>query len=393
MAHFKVDMKPLIRISKSGVRNIIGKMLDYSEKYEYTYKLETNQCLEMMKCPIAKEYEELRKKIIHEKMISTPDMSVITKSKERMNEIASSCAASGCAFCHVTKKYLNDKKRYNLYNETYANRRLPKSMIRTYLYLYSLPQEVLGGVHFIRDLSVDILSSELGLCKETVKKSIETLSAFHYITVSHSSCCDTYHIIINEYDTMHLPAAQGGTGYFTITSEMMKQILSISNVNALRLEVLKLLKSDEDSFQNIDASEYKINDLKNIMPSHANYPALYKKVCDKQPSLFHSDINNGKLHFTLKNGYSLRINSTDFMMEFKDDITTFTMQLGMELSFDEIMNICELTREFTISNIKISLYTLYNDYKDRIYSQLYKIRNLGALLRTYCRKNFINHIA
>ena len=105
---YVVDMKPLMRISKYGVRNIIGKMLDYSEKYEYTYTLDTTKCKELMHCPIAKEYESLKETIQAEKTKAVPDMAVIVDASERMKEIASSCAASHCSFCQVTKRYVND---------------------------------------------------------------------------------------------------------------------------------------------------------------------------------------------------------------------------------------------------------------------------------------------
>lgn len=389
MAGYAIDMKPLMRVSKYGVRSIIGKMLDYSAKYEYTYTLDTEKCSSCLHCPLADSYNALQNTICEEKAKEIPNISVVSEASKRMKEIASSCAASSCPFCHVTKTYVNDRKRYNMYNEDYANRRLPKSMIRTYLYLFALPQEVLGGVHFIRDLSISLLSSELGLCVETVRRSIETLTAFHYITISHASSSESYNIIINDYDTMHLPASQGGTGYFTITASMMKEILSISNVNALRLELLRLLKCDDDSLHNVQISEYNLKDLRNIMPGHMNYPANYEKIIKEQPSLFVADVINGKLHFFLKNGYSLRISSDEFMMEYKDELIDFINELGLVITSDTFINICELTREYSITNIKISLSMLYSDYGD----SWDEIKNFGALLRSYCRKNFIRPAA
>lgn len=386
--HYEVDLKPLMRISKSGIRSIIGKMLDYSEKYEYSYTLDTQSCA-ALSCPLTNTYAELKASIAAEKAKECPDLSIIRTASDRMKDIASSCAASSCPFCHVKKTYINDRKRYNLYNEDFANRRLPKSMIRTYLYLYALPQEVLGDLHFIRDLSLSVLASQLHICLETAKRSIETLAAFRYITISHSSAMDSYNIIINDYDTMHLSAQQGGTGYFTLSADMMKKILSITNVNALRLEILKLLKSDDDSLHHTDTSEYKLKDLGNIMPAHTNYPGTYQKLQTHQPSLFLADIVDGRLHFTLKSGYDLRISSDAFIHSFWDEISEYTSALGFTFDSSLIMNICELTREYSITNIKKSLSLIRNDYADTYTS----IVNFGALLRSYCRRNFIRPAA
>ena len=73
--HYEVDLKPLMRISKSGIRSIIGKMLDYSEKYEYSYTLDTQSCA-ALSCPLANTYAELKASIAAE------------KAKERPHQIA-----------------------------------------------------------------------------------------------------------------------------------------------------------------------------------------------------------------------------------------------------------------------------------------------------------------
>lgn len=377
-------MKPFIRISKSGIRSIIGKMLDYSEKIDYRYSINTDACSNQMKCPFANSYLDLKNQIEQERSKKMPDLNVIYDATQRMKDIASSCAAMGCPYSKVERIYTSDKKRYNLYNKDFANRRLPKSMIRTYLLLFSIPQETLGELHFIKNISVDVLASVLNVCKETARKSLETLAAFNYITLSHASSHGHYNIIIREYDSMHLPAEKGGTGYFTISSEMMHEILSINNVNALRLEILKLLKGDDDSLKSVNMSEYKIADLKNVMPSHTNYAYQYTKL-DSQPSLFHTTIIDNRLHFTLKSKYNLRICLDDYVVSLMDDFKQYTAALGLTLNSFQIENVCDLAREYTVNNIKSSLTKISIDFKDKFNS----ILNLGALLRSYCRKNFI----
>lgn len=79
-----------------------------------------------------------------------------------------------------------------------------------------------------------------------------------------------------------------------------EKILSITNVNALRLEILKLLKVMMIRCITQILPEYKLKDLGNIMPAHTNYPGTYQKLQTHQPSLFLADIVDGRLHFTLK---------------------------------------------------------------------------------------------
>ena len=93
--------------------------------------------------------------------------------------------------------------------------------------------------------------------------------------------------------------------------------------------------------------------------------------------------------FTLKSGYDLRISSDAFIHSFWDEISEYTSALGFTFDSSLIMNICELTREYSITNIKKSLSLIRNDYADTYTS----IVNFGALLRSYCRRNFIRPAA
>lgn len=386
------EMKPMIRISKSGIRSLVGKMLDYGIKYEYVTELDTDAC-GAKNCPVYQKYRELSDELTEQLSKEEPDITSIRNIEAEIENLKSACSVSGCSNCHTKTMYYNDKKRYNLYQFNYASRRLPKSVIRTYLFLYSYPQEQLSKsirdregltTHFIKNMPVELLMSELGVCKETALKSLQILSSFNFITYSHADSYTSFNIILNEYDNMHLPAKKGGSGYFTLTSEMLKQILSISNVNSLRLEILKLLKYDDDTLHKVKLSEYRINDLKNVMPSHMNYQGKYQELEKDQPSLFHTNIIDGRLHFILKSGYSLHIDHEDYQLSFFDKIGKFLEEHKINISQCLLPDICSLTHEFTLQNIEKSLLLIKNDYQD-----FNSITSFVALLRTYCQKNFL----
>lgn len=382
----QLELKPISRISKTGIRSIIGKMLDYTVKYEYHYTLNEDTCQNMC-CPVFARYNELKTAIDTEQSKPEPDILRIKELTEKLTETAKSCASSGCHGANVKRVYLNDKKRYNLYQYAYANKRFPKSALKMYLLLYSIPQEILGTTHFIKDISADILASTLNIHKVTVKRTLEMLTAFNYITCSHASSSDSYNIIINDYDSMHLKASEGGAGYFTLTAEMVSSMLSISNVNAFRLEVLKLLKSDELSSSIIGSHTYSIHDLKNILPQHMNYEKAYVKI-NKEPSLFSNGIANGKIHFMLKHGIELHTNIQQYTSAFYTYFKSFTESISLQLSDSVLNNICDLTTEYTKENISKSLQSILFDYKDRFNT----IGSLGALLRAYCRRNICKPI-
>lgn len=385
MPGYQLDLKPIIRVSKSAIRNVIGRMLDYSSTYEYAYTIKQEKC-QQISCPIQLQYAALEKIIRDEKQKDLPDITKIRDTAQKLKEIASQCAASGCAFAQVNKIYQNDRKHYNLYTKEYRNRRLPKSALRMYLLLYAIPQELLGEVHFIRDINLEVLADVLDINIATAKKSLEMLSAFHYITLSHAASSTSYNIIITDYDSMHLTAKKGGTGYFTLTDSMMHEILSITNVNALRLEILKILKDDDSSLRHQEVSEYTIRDLTNVLPSHMNYQNYYRNIDATQPSLFTSTVYDGKLSFTLKNGYSLRLSIDDFELSHLHTFREYISSIHLELTELELLNVCELCCEFTVENIKASISSIKRDYIDHNL----KVKSFGALLRTYCRSNYIS---
>jgi len=383
---YQVELKPIVRVSKSGIRSIIGRMLDYGTKYEYHYTLNNETCSNM-RCPVFAKYNDIKSQITLEQEKDVPDLSRINELTNELNTIAKSCASSGCHGVSVKTVYLNDKKRYNLYQYAYANKRFPKSALKMYLLLYSIPQEMLGETHFIKDISIDVLATTLNIHKITARRTLDMLQSFNFITYSHASSSDSYNIIINNYDSMHLKAKEGGAGYFTLTSEMITNILSISNVNALRLEVLKLLKSDELSQSIVGSHTYQIRDLKNILPQHMNYENAYNKL-HSEPSLFVSNIMSGKLHFMLKKDVDLHIDINEYISKSYAYIKTAAELFSFKLSDETIHNLCSLTTEYTKENIKQALCSIAFAYKDRFDS----IVSIGALVRFYCRQNIFKPI-
>lgn len=390
MSNYTVELKPMIRLPKTAIRRLIGKQIDYVTRTERTYILDEHNCANARKCPIIAQYQTLKDTIALEKAKSEPDFSIIKDASNKMQEIAEQCHHFGCQFAAYKDTYYNDKKNYNLYQTRYSNNRLPKSAIKSYLFLASLPMELMGKqLHFIRNLSLDVISDKLNLCKETALKSLYVLSSFGFITLSHGNGYDCFNIIINDYDQMHLTAREGGTGYFTISSAMMETILSIKNVNALRLELLYTLRADDDSLMKKEHSHYVIMELKNIMPSHMAYSnriIFYKK---DTPSIFLSEVDKKHINFTLKDGLSLRVSSDEYILSFFDKMKDSLLSLNIESPDSLVLNLCELTREFTLKNILQALSNISNDYKNKMDS----IRNFGALVRTYCLSSYISMVA
>lgn len=387
MSSYTVELKPLIRLPKNAIRRLIGKQIDYVTRIERTYMLDEQSCTNIRKCPVAAQYQELRNTIALEKSKQVPDFSIIKDASDKMQAIAEQCHHSGCQYATYKDKYHNDKKNYNLYQVQYSDCRFPKSAVKSYLFLASLPMELLkNDLHFIRNLSLDVISDTLNICKETALKSLEILASFGFITLSHGNGYDRFNIILNDFDTMHLTAREGGTGYLTLTSSMMETIISIKNVNALRLELLYTLKADDDSLRKKEHSSYIIKELKNILPSHMAYSNRIVYYKQDAPSVFLSSIDKKTVSFSLKAEHSLRIDQDQYIISYFDTMKEHLISLDIKADVELVTNLCELTREFTLKNILQALRAIADDYKE----DMYRIRNFGALVRTYCLSSYIS---
>ena len=160
---------------------------------------------------------------------------------------------------------------------------------------------------------------------------------------------------------MHLTAREGGSGYFTVSSSMMDTILSIKNVNALRLDLLWSLRSDDDSLHKKEHSSFVIKELKNVLPSHMAYSNRIEFYKKDTPSLFLFSVDKKKITFSLKGGLSFRISYDDYKLSFYDEIKAALSSLELPDSKELVLNLCELTSEFTLTNIRNSLKQIHID--------------------------------
>lgn len=379
-----MDLRPLIRINRTAVRASIGKMLSYDSTYSYLITRDTDQCVASA-CPLYLEQQRLFNELEYQKENHIIDIQSIKEHTTQIDNIKKHCASSGCCHCSVHKKYNNDKKDFKLYQKKYSNKRLPKSALRVYLLLYSIPQETLGNFYIIRDVSSAAIASKLKILPVTVEKSLDILASFNYITKSSGSDKHHFNIIIEDYENMHKKASEGGAGYISITSEMMEILLSIKNVNFLRLELLKIFKTcdlkteDESGFET-----YSLKELKSALPSHMNFMNKFKKA-QKEPSIFVTGYEGHKILFSLKSPFSFKIDYDDFKLNHLPEIQKTFDDLGIKLSDIELLDVADLTSQYTLSVIYKAASRIKHQYsKNNI-----AVKNYGALLRTFCRDIYL----
>lgn len=378
----KLAPMPVIRIDKTSLRTIIGTILTFSEPSRKT----VTRSIFCQSCPYGESYTTLKEQLHLLSEEDALDFSKIKKIKSEMDSLDRMCINSNCTCCEIKTEYMNEKKQYGLYNTPYnTNKRISKSALKLYLLLYSLPQALLGSTHFIKNVSAEKLAEYLECTTPTIKRCLKNLEQAKYITLCHASDYSHFNIIINSYDTMPLTADKGGNGYITITKDTLDNILSIKNVNLLRLELLRLLRYDSSRVakksSEITWEHYSIKDLKNILPSHMNYLAKYNDILSDPRCLFNSFISHGTIYFTPKNDkVTLNCDYERLQTYCKELLITYLKENELSISPKELNDIGTLATQYDISTIFACTEELLYAYAE---SNI-KIRNLPALIRKAC---------
>lgn len=111
----------------------------------------------------------------------------------------------------------------------------------------------------ILKVSIQDIVAITGLNRRQVKYALKRLQEEQYISYSSVSkkWTDEFMLMIHDYSKMHLPAKKGGTGYITLSSTNLSEILGFKNINNLRTYIRLYLGCDETVVKKQDISEAK----------------------------------------------------------------------------------------------------------------------------------------
>lgn len=373
---------PVIRMEKSSLRTIIGKILTYQAPAQKQV-IRSNFC---SSCPEGIRHEKIKEYCHALTEKDCPDIQKIRTAKAELDAIDHMCITSSCSKCQIKTIYRNDKKNYRLYTspDNTRNQRIPRTAIRLFLLLYALPQSLLGTTHFIRNLSAVKAAEYLSCTVSTVKRCMKILEGSGYITFSHALDLSHFNIILNHYDTMHLPAEKGGSGYLSFDRNTLDALLAIKNVNHLRLEILFLLQYDNAQYplpkEALPVWEnYSFRDLKNMLPAHMNYRARFEQILDNPNTLFHHYISDRRIYFSLKNDFSLRFDYDTLISANYICLQEYFSEHHFSLKENELISLSEMTTQFDLSLILHCTCQVLNRHKADT-----AIRNLPGLVRRCC---------
>lgn len=375
------------KISKSSYRSIIGPMMHFTDNKEVQIQPEKEQCIKS-NCTAYKELEAIEK-LLSKKDTDPDKIRQNLKLIARKKEILLSC--KDCTYCKEKIVYKNELKKYALYHKEYAFRRLPKIATKLYILLHFLPMLRLGTssqpYYVIYNVSIKDLAAKINCTEASIKKSIDLLTAFYYITATPGCKDKSYNIHIRDYELSYKTAAQGGSGYITLSQDILDHLLEQQNVNCLRALCYKLLRQDDitQSAEQNQTVEIPIKDIKTILPKHINYMAKFKSCFSD--SIFQTLFDNGKCYFTLTK-YHLKRDIKDYI----DYTSKKLKELCQSFEFvseDDIQDLAKMAPQYSIEPLMDALAIIKNNYIDKGI----KIFSIGAFTRRICEKRLILNLA
>ncbi len=310
------------------------------------------------------------------------------------------------------KKYINEKNQFG-YQET-----LKSNAIKLLLAYHFLQPNAYG---LVEDISIKGLAELVGCTAATIRACNKTLSEYGYCCVCESGRYDgCINIILPEYKNYHKTAAEGGRGYITMSSDMMRKILGLQGVNTLRLNLKGILEVDSSSCRSTEDPElasatatYK--KLRGFLPDYCKRNVIIKAL-QKNSSIFSFDCNDKSVTFNINKEFAQKNVRSSMMQneeaEMKSYIANLNQTLFMAgkeyiqgadpladarlasyhiaaasgytllgLSEKDYKDLASMCIQYSRDMVQKAVITVYNDYT--VHGT--EIRNFGGIVRTIIR--------
>lgn len=398
--YIAMELSNFARIGKGIITKSIGLQENYIEVFEVAESKLDEEKSGCAGCPVCSAKCQMRDlgageavKILESKCTECPQAVYTETYTEK-------------------KKYINEKNQFG-YQET-----LKSNAIKLLLAYHFLNPNAYG---LIEDISIKELADLVGCTPATVRSSNLTLSKYGYCCVCESGRYDgCINIILTEYKNYHKTAEEGGRGYITMSSDMMRKILGLQGVNTLRLNLKGILEVDSSSSRSTEDPElasatatYK--KLQGFLPNYCKRNVIIKAM-QKNSSIFSFDCNDKSVTFHINREFAQK-NMRDAMLvneeaQMKSYIESLNQTLFMagkdyvkgadpladarladfhiavtvsypllDLSEKDYKDLASMCVQYNRDMVRKAVITVYNEYT----LHETEIRNFGGIVRTIIR--------
>lgn len=395
-----LELNSYARIGKAVITKAIGLQKNYKEVYEKSEdKLneEKSGCHNCEICKLKCQFSALG----------------VAEVCDALNKQCRTCSQAVWESAYTTHiKYINEKNRYG-YQPT-----LKANAIKLFITYHFLQPDALG---FIKNVSVKELAKLLGCTPATIRFSNEILSSYGYCYFCNSGISDNHiNVHIPEYKNYHKPASEGGRGYFSLSSSMLSELLSVNHLNTLRLTIKGILEVDNASAYDVANPELTdvtstFDKLRGFLPSYCKRNVI-RKALERGNAIFQYSFSDSSVTFSMKQEYAKKNTRKTLLMESEQEIKehiehlndvlelandkeaytdnertqalltmfsigSFRQYPALILTNDVYCDLASMCIQYNTNMVKQAISCIYNDYiaKSR------PVESFGALARYYIR--------
>lgn len=403
-----MELNQFARIGKGVLSKSIGLQKNYVEEYVKSQdKLNENKsgCHE---CPIYKAKQQF----------IALDMA---EAAEQLENQCKNCSTSVWEASYTQCiRYINEKNKYG-YQPT-----LKCNAIKLLLLYHFLQPDERG---FLKNISIKSLASTIGCTVATIHACNSVLSKYNYCYICESGLYDNHiNVYLTEYKNYHKTAAEGGRGYITMSSDMLMDLIGISSLNTLRLNIKGILEVDNVSYSQTQNKNYSTVDttykkLRGFLPAYCKNNII-RKALEKDTSIFDLTFYDKGVSFSIHPKYaqkqlrnSMLENTKDNLIDFVDSINNAidiletakhpdeqakikeslsSMHISnmekyppLTLQTTDYMDLASLSLQYNPQIVRSAIIHIYNTY----IASNHPIEKFGALTRTVIRNMSFSKIA
>jgi hypothetical protein len=265
------------------------------------------------------------------------------------------------------------------------HKRLSKLQILQLLYYHFLPIDSRGVVVSISEKQV---AEKLGCTVRTVRNNNAVLENLGIIYYSNSGE-GRFNVMILPYKTYHATKEEGGSGYLNMSKEYFTLLLQINNVNALRMELRKLLVYDNDTakrtYKKSEVSYISKNDWKMFLPKYTHSERMLQTIAESGTKAFKTTTEHATVYFVMDSRYNGKI-----LKEQKEKLylETLSKELSTHFSFIEkkhLVDLVQLCFEYSFTEVVEAVQQWMGECS--LDPDKKRIVNVGGYIRTLVRKN------
>ena len=336
------------------------------------------------------------------------------------------CKCEGCSQAVFVENYTESKKYINEKNKYGYQQTLKSNPIKLLLAYHFMQPDSIG---MIKDVSIKELAQLLGCTAETIKSNNRMLQDYGYICICNSGLYDGHiNVMLMEYKDYHKTAAEGGTGYITMSASMMNKILGIKGINSLRLTLKGILEVDNASYRSTEDPELSsatatYKKLQGFLPGYCKRNVIIKALQGKSP-IFNFEYDDKIVTFNINPEFAQKnmrrymiVNEEASMKEYVANLNKTLEMAGevyikgsnpladvrlaayriakadgylpLTLSDKDYSDLASMCIQYSRDPVQEAVITAYNDYtlQGRV------IKNFGGLVRTIIRSSLYSEKA